>query len=298
MCPPMDLADNEAMTKYLLTLSTALVTSVVGATFVVGAQPASAGGSPPTLNCLANVCTILHNDAADSDGDGFTDADEKLFGSDPYDANSCPSVIWLFDHIADATLPGFWIEPMIDLVTVSPDGDVVTATLLDAMTSLGLNVPKESDNFGLTMAPAGIDLGTIGGTLDWQVHGEGTSKNPRPPDAPDSSLYGFAGGPPSEAKVDVPNGYVFVHNSFERGEASSTVYFHNSDGTLAGVGTATGKDPWQTQAAAVAAGTPSTANAEDAAALAAKIETETKRRAQEQQDADAARTAREKADRE
>ena len=50
----------------------------------------------------------------------------------------------------------------------------------------------------------GLDLGTIGNTLDWQVHGEATSSNPRPPDAPDASLYGFTGAPPASAKIVAP----------------------------------------------------------------------------------------------
>lgn len=290
---PFRVADNGAMNTPRVTLIAALVTTAFGATFISGAPPVSAGGYPPTLNCRQNVCTLLTSAATDSDGDGYTDADEKLFGSDPYDASSCPSVIWLFDRIADATLPGFWIDPMIDLVTISPDGQVVTATLLDAMGSLGLTLPAESNNFGLTLAPAGVDLGTIGGSLDWQIHGESTSKNPPPPDAPDSSLYGFAGGPPSDARVEVPNGHVFVHNGFSNGEATSTVFFHNKDGSLAGVGNSTGKDGWAAQSAAVADGTPSTADPETAAAIAKAIEAETKRLAAEEEQRAAAQAKRE-----
>ena len=273
------------MNKHRLTLSSALATpalvmTVVGATFVVGAAPASAGGYPPTLNCLSNVCTLLTSEATDSDGDGFTDADEKLFGSDPNDASSCPSVIWLFDRIADATLPGLWIEPMIDLVTISPDGHVVTATLLDAMTSLGLTLPAKADNFGLTMAPDGVDLGTIGGTLDWQIHGESTSKNPRPPDAPDSSLYGFAGSPPPEAHISTDKGDIYVQNSFRFGENTSNVQIYNSDGKLMGTGTATGPDPWKAQAEATAKAS-AQATAEAAALIAKAVEAETRQIAAE-----------------
>lgn len=275
------LADNDAMNKHRLTLSTALVTTALGASFISGAPPASAGGYPPTLNCLASVCTLLTSAATDSDGDGFTDADEKLFGSDPNDASSCPSVIWLFDRIADATLPGFWIDPMIDFITISPDGHVVTATLLDAMGSLGLTLPSEAHNFGLTLSPAGIDLGTIGGTLDWQIHGETTSKNPAPPDAPDSSLYGLTGGPPSEAKVNMDGGYAYVTNSFNFGVANSTVHVHNSEGKLMGSGSATGADPWKTQAEATRKATEQ-ATAEAAEAIAKAIEAETQRLAAEE----------------
>ncbi|MCY7298849.1 MAG: hypothetical protein LH616_06525, partial [Ilumatobacteraceae bacterium] len=283
------------MNKHRLTLSTALITSVVGAIFVVGAPPVSASGWPPTLNCLTNVCTILKNDAVDSDGDGFTDADEKLFGSDLDDAASCPPVRWLFDHIADTTLPGFWLDPMIDLVTISPDGQVVTATLLDAMTSLGLSLPSKTDNFGLTMAPAGVDLGTIGGTLDWQIHGESTSKNPPPPDAPNASLYGFTGGPPSSASVSIDGkGTVYVQNSFAFGEATSKVQITDSDGKRMGEGTATGKDPWATQAEATKKAS-ERATEEAAARIAAAVEAETKRLADEADQQEATQAAADKA---
>jgi hypothetical protein len=254
----MALADNQVMNKHLLTISCALVTTAIGATLAVGVQPAAAADPPPpTLNCLTNVCTILHNDAQDSDGDGFSDADEKLFGSDPNDATSCPPVRWMFDRIADGTLPGVWIEPMIDLVTISPDGHVVTETLIDALGSLGLTVPKESDNFGLTMAPAGIDLGTLGGTLNWQVHGESTTKNPPPPDAPDASLYGFTGTPPSQAAVGVDSpdgsttGTVYVQNTFDFGTFISNAQFVDANNKTLGSGTGKGSDPWQAQADAV-----------------------------------------------
>ena len=67
------------------------------------------------------------------------------------------------------------------------------------------------------------------------------------------------------------------------GSATSTVFFHNKDGSLAGVGNGTGKDGWATQSAAVADGTPSTADPETAAAIAKAIEAETKRLAAEEE---------------
>ncbi len=283
------------MNKHRITLSTALVTSVVGATFVVAAPPVSAGGYPPTLNCLTNVCTILHSDAQDSDGDGFTDADEKLFGSDPNDPNSCPPVRWLFDRIADATMPGFWLNPMFDLVTISPDGHVVTATLLDAMGSLGLSLHETAGNFGLTMAPAGIDLGTIGGTLDWQIHGESTSKSPPPPDTPNSSLYGFTGGPPSSSAVSIDGkGTVYIQNSFDFGTFISTVQVVDNTGKTLDVGSGKGSDPWQAQADAVKDATKK-ATEEAAASIAAQVEAETRQKAKEADERAAAQAAADKA---
>ncbi len=297
MCPPAVRADNDDMNKHRLTLSTALITSVVGATLVVGTPPVSAGGYPPTLNCLTNVCTILNSDAQDSDGDGFTDTDEKLFGSDPNDPKSCPPVRWMFDRIADTTLPGFWLEPTIGLVTISPDGHVVTATLLDAMASLGLKLPAKADNFGLTMAPAGIDLGTIGGTLDWQVHGESTSKNPAPPDAPDSSLYGL-GRPPSEVAISVEGkGTIYVQNSMEYGIFISKVQVVDENNKTLGSGSGRGSDPWVAQAAAVADATQK-ATDEAKENIAKAVETETRRLAAEAEKKATEEAAQQKAARE
>jgi hypothetical protein len=286
------IADDDGMKKFLLIPALA-----IGAPLVFSATPTSAGGYPPVLNCLTNVCTVLQSGATDSDGDGFTDADEKLFGSDPYDPTSCPTLAWLFDRIADTTLPGFWLHPMIDLVTIAPDGHAITSSLEEALGSLGLTVPERASNFGLTMAPAGVDLGTIGGTLDWQVHGESGASNPRPPDAPDTSLYGFSNTPPSSTKVDMDKGYAYVESSFSFGTYTSTVYVHGSDGGLKGSGSASNRDPWQAQADATAAATKD-ATPEAAAAIAAAIEADTraKAKAADEQAAKVAAEAKARAD--
>ena len=293
--------DTGDMNKHLLSLSSALITTAIGASLAVGLQPAAAADPPPpTLNCLSNVCTILHNDAQDSDGDGFSDADEKLFGSDPNDATSCPPVRWVFDRIADATLPGFWLDPMIDLVTISPDGHVVTETLIDALGALGLTVPKESDNFGLTMAPAGIDLGTLGGTLNWQVHSESTSKNPPPPDAPNSSLYGLTGTPPTSAAVPIDSpdgekhGTAYVQNSFDNGTFSSSVQIVDENNKTLSRGTGKGSDPWQAQSDAVDDATKK-ATEEQKARIAAAVLAETKRQSEEADRRAAEQAAKDKA---
>lgn len=271
--------NNTRILPALLVGSTLFGGLAVGAT----AHPAAAGGGiPPVINCLQNVCTLLHDDAKDSDGDGFTDADETAYGSDPYDAHSCPPVRWVFAGISDGTLPGVWIEPQIDLLTISPDGQAITIDIVAAMGSLGLELPTRAGDFDPgAMAPAGIDLGTIGNTLDWQVHGESTSSSPPPPDAPNASLYGFLGAPPSEAHIKVEKkGDIYVQNGFKFGEFTSAVQIYNTEGTELGRGTGRGSDPWQAQADAVAEAT-AKATADAKAAIAAAVTAETKRLAAE-----------------
>lgn len=279
---------------------------LLGSTLVAGlavtATPAAAGGGsggfPPVINCLQHVCTLLHDDARDSDGDGFTDADEQAFGSDPYDARSCPPVRWIFASIADETLPGVWIEPQLDLLTISPDGHAITVDITTALGSLGLPLPKRASDFDpAAMSPAGIDLGTLGVTLDWQVHGVATSTSPLPPDAPNPSLYGFTGAPPREMHVPLENGDIYVQNGFEYGEFTSSVQIYNSEGKLMGAANASGTDPWKTQAAAMDKAT-AKATEEAKAALAAAVEAEARRLAAEADKREADEAARAKAEKE
>ena len=264
--------------RRILPIVPALLT---GAAFAWAPTAASAGGGfppPPVLNCLTNVCTLLTSDAQDSDGDGFTDADEKAFGSDPYDATSSPPVRWMFDRIADETLPGFWLEPQIDLLTVTPDGHAITISIVDAMGSLGLPLPKRAGDFHPeSMAPAGVDLGTLMGTLDWQVHGETTSSSPLPPDAPNSSLYGWDGGPPKEAHIKIDKGEIFIQNSFDDGQFTSSVQIYDSAGTLRSIGSgrAVG-DPWKAQSAALNNALPPTTTQEVRTKINNTVEVQTR----------------------
>ena len=289
MRPRSTAADHDAMHTHL-----ALPLLATGAALMLGVGSSSAYEGPTQINCLDSVCAVLQPAASDSDGDGFTDADEKLFGSDPDDAGSRPPMVWVIDRIADGTLPGFWLEPTIDLVTLTPDGNAITASFDDVMATFGLKPLDALGSLGLTMAPAGVHLGTIGADLDWQIHVERTSGQPRPPDAPDSSLYGFTNTPPSEAKVEMDKGYAYVQSSFSFGEFTSTVHIHKSDGTLLGSGSATHRDPWQAQANATAEATKD-ATPDAAADIAAAIEADARAKAKAADEAAAKVTAEEKA---
>lgn len=297
MRPPSIAMDDEDMNNARL-LPALLVGSTVFGGLAVGAaaHPAAAGGGfPPVINCLQHVCTLLQDDAVDSDGDGYTDADEKAFGSDPSDPRSTPPIRWIFASIADATLPGVWIEPQIDLLTISPDGQAVTIDIKEALSSLGLALPTRAGDFDPSaMTPAGVNLGTIGATLDWQVHGEATASNPAPPDAPDASLYGFTGAPPKEMHVQLENGDIYVQNGFAYGEFTSSVQINNKEGKELGSASATGSDPWKVQAEATAKAS-AKATEEAKAAIAAAVEAEAKRLAAEADARAAEQAAKEKA---
>jgi hypothetical protein len=154
---------------------------------------------------------------------------------------------------------------------------------------------------GITMAPPGINLGNIGGGLNWNIHGEGKPAGPVMPDAPDNSLIGMGGVPPSEAHVALPKGDVYVQNSNNFGEFTSKVQVYDLSGKLMGEGTASGRDPWKAQSEAVAKAT-AEATPEAAAEISGAVTAETQAQAQAKLDAaakeEAARVAKEKADKE
>ena len=235
------------MNKYTLvpTLATA-------AALAFAAGSASAGGNPPVVNCLNNACFVVQPGAVDSDNDGFTDADEKAYGSDPFDPSSRPTMEWIFESIAYDTLPSFGPEPVIELITITPDGHAITADLAGLLGQLGHGVPDRLAGAGLTMP--GIDLGTIGGTLNWDIHGNDTPANPAPPDMPDSGLYGKT----SSNVLVGKEGNLFT-------AVVTVTHVSAETGTQVGIGWAKGI----TEEAAIAAAT-AKAEADAAARLAAQ----------------------------
>jgi hypothetical protein len=269
-------------------------TASLGIALVVGAaSSAHANSNPTVVNCLNNVCIVLQPGAVDSDGDGFTDLDEGLYGSDPNDPNSRPTMPWMFDRLGDGTLPSGWIDPKIDLITIMPNGDALTTSLTDVLAGMGVKVPDRLGALGVTMAPPGINLGNIGGSLNWNIHGEGKATLPYMPDAPDNSLVGM--NPPSESNLHSPQGDVRVTNERDNeGVWTSTVFVTDEKGGRLGSSSATGNDPWKTQAEAVAKATVG-ATPEAAASIAAAVTAQTQAEAKATQDAADARAAQDKA---
>lgn len=97
---------------------------------------------------------------ADTDGDGFPDADERAAGTDPYDAASHPAVLDLLALAAHQELPSFreQFAQIVVLPETAPDGTALGArTSLAALTeALGALAPSRKD--GLERLGISADL--------------------------------------------------------------------------------------------------------------------------------------------
>jgi hypothetical protein len=73
--------------------------------------PAEAADEPVAARGFARVCDpsacLIAWEVVDSDGDGVSDADEAVAGTDPHDAASHPPVRQLADLLVERTLPSF-----------------------------------------------------------------------------------------------------------------------------------------------------------------------------------------------
>lgn len=105
----------------LAAAATGLAMALVGLTALPGA-PAAATGAGGPIHCDRGICVKYAGKAlidADSDGDGFTDRDEKVAGTDPGDPGSHPAVLDLVDLVAAQRLPSF--EERLSAVVVLPE---------------------------------------------------------------------------------------------------------------------------------------------------------------------------------
>ncbi len=98
--------------------------------------PATAGGAGDPLHCDQGVClkyvaSLL--EIADSDGDGFSDADEKAAGSNPEDPDSHPAMLDVLDLVAHGELPSF--EKRFSQVVILPEA-LPDGTKLDGAADL------------------------------------------------------------------------------------------------------------------------------------------------------------------
>ncbi|MBI4942833.1 MAG: hypothetical protein HY830_18990 [Actinobacteria bacterium] len=117
------------------------------ATTVLAPPAAAAGPGPgPVLVCETGIC-LLDPSGVDSDGDGWSDADERAAGTDPSDPQSHPRILEVLDAYAGGVRPdGFAQREVLVLPTQAPDGTALASDLLalgpkrgEALTRLGLD---------------------------------------------------------------------------------------------------------------------------------------------------------------
>lgn len=79
------------------------------------------------------LCLAMSPDR-DSDGDGYSDADEKAAGTDPYDSRSQPTLPRLLDLLSRQGLPSALVGRLVIVAppTVTPDGRPLAGIGLDA----------------------------------------------------------------------------------------------------------------------------------------------------------------------
>jgi DNA-directed RNA polymerase subunit H (RpoH/RPB5) len=125
--------------------------------------PATAGGSGDPIHCdrgirLKYLGSLLALE--DSDGDGFTDADERAAGSDPKDPNSRPLMLDVLDLVFHSGLPSFEerFSEVVILPEALPDGRTVdgAADLASLSEALGRLAPSRKE--GLSRLGISTDL--------------------------------------------------------------------------------------------------------------------------------------------
>jgi hypothetical protein len=155
----------------------------------------SAPPQGPVFVCQNGVC-IFNPSAADTDGDGFSDVDERLAGTNPRDPKSHPSVLKLI-KIWHKGVPGLRTSPFREVIVLpvtAPNGTTIGRSPIpalpgrkDALAALGLTAPflggrdvsnglravlnlrTPSTKLPATMRVSGIDIRLI--SDDDQIYG-------------------------------------------------------------------------------------------------------------------------------
>ena len=156
----------------------ALLAGLVGAAALIGCQPpvvpppeetSHVEGRPIRL-CDPSACLIAW-DVVDSDGDGVSDADELVAGTDPYDADSVPGLEVIAELATGRRLPSFEagravfeimpaeIQAMRAEATADPFAAFpLGAERADALTRVGISSKLLAEH-GIDPAAQGFTLG-------------------------------------------------------------------------------------------------------------------------------------------
>ena len=225
-----------------------------GLIVTAGIAPAQAADPPlrPLLVCEPGVC-VLDASGRDSDGDGWSDADERSTGYDPHDPASHPSVLQMIDvWVRGEVRPdGFGLREVVVLPQTAPDGSALDGKITgigperkDAMTRLGLTNDRLKGIDTTNGLRAVLDLGgakTAAGTVPVIVGGVEVStigivysSSTGHADGSADAVW-MLGGKSGSMHLDPP--YVD-----EKGSASTTVHVQTTTKELSGGSTRTETD--------------------------------------------------------
>jgi Bacterial TSP3 repeat len=130
--------------------SLALFATAVGFVPATRSSAAPLQQKGPVIACQNSVC-IVNPFGIDSDGDGFSDADEMMAGTDPYNAKSFPMIFQLVQIWGKGVETGKAVpfREVIVMPETTPDGKSIGSNPIgelpgrkDTMSQLGLTNPK------------------------------------------------------------------------------------------------------------------------------------------------------------
>jgi hypothetical protein len=216
--------------------SVASAVLVASALAVVMADRAAAAPEHRSAICQYRACLLVLDRIADSDGDGVTDIDEKMMGTDPYDAKSYPPTLKVLDLAVSRQLPSFesHLTEIVVLPQQTPDGSAVSTglgefklddhdgKLLDTMNDITSSLKHAGfeDLLRLRLQPKHGDLTLLGVALANSPDGQAALVSQG---MTDLTMWGSNGGKPV---TNVAGGSVTIN-----GTTNSTYDISYKDGS-------------------------------------------------------------------